>query len=232
MKKLFTLYLASVLAILVLTASCSNANTTNKKITESKTETTALKTTAAKTEVATETVKEKTVKTKSPTEKKEKKVKTVPTTTPPTQGKTKPNTRVVVTQPAKGSFSVSDLVFSYKGKKISLNDKIEDVFEKFGEDYSLGEISDTQFDYEYDGFTVTSYTKNKVERVESISVDGENISTPKGVKIGTYASRLKRYYGDAKKVTETEYIYGSGSKTLVFNYEDNLVTEFSYIYKH
>lgn len=166
-----------------------------------------------------------------PTEKKEKKKKTKPTTMPPTQGKTKPNTRVVVTT-VKGSFSSEDLTFVYDGETINLNEKIDDVFESIGEDNSASTLSNNRQEYEYEDFTIVTYIKNDVERVESITVTGEKVATAKGAKIGMFASRLKRVYGDAKKVTKTAYIYGSGAKTLEFNYEDNIVTGWTYKYKH
>lgn len=231
MKKLFALLIIS--AVLVSAAACKNSAPVETTAARTETTETASKNTAApSTAKPTETAAKDKEKKKSPTEKKEKVKKTKPTTMPPTQGKTKPNTRVAVIRPSKGSFSASDLVFKHKGKSINLGDDIETVFKKFGEDYALGEVSDTEFEYEYDGFTVGTFTKNKKEKVGYITISEENVSTPKGVKIGSYASRLKRYYGDAKKVTETEYIYGSGSKTLSFSYEDNIVTEINYIYNH
>ncbi len=238
MKKHCALFLI-FLIIFSLTA-CSRPGTFETEVTEYKSGNTSLadkttpasKTTASEIKIIEKTVettdKDKSDKKKSPTEKKEKVKKTKPTTMPPTQGKTRPNTHVVVIRPKKGSFSGSDLTFKYKGKTINLNDEIETVLKKFGEDYGLSEVSKTETEYEYDGFTVGTKKQGKKEKVIYIDVLEDYISTPKGVKIGMYASRLKRYYGDATRVTETQYIYGNGNRTLTFYYEDNIVTEFIY----
>ncbi len=243
MKKYCALFLISII-ILCLTA-CSRPVTSETVVTEYKTEgsflandtTAAAKTTASEIKIIEKTVeksdkqgsdKEKSDKKKSPTEKREKVKKTKPTTMPPTQGKTRPNTHVVVVRPTKGSFSSADLTFKHKGKTINLGDDIETVTKKFGEDYGLAEVSKTVTEYEYDSFTVGTKKQGKKEKVIYIDVLEDDVTTPKGVKIGMYASRLKRYYGDATRVTETQYIYGSTSRTLTFYYEDNIVTEFMY----
>ncbi len=229
MKKTAVFFL---IALVVFLTSCTRPApettvTAYKPKTETKTSPT--ETTSDVKVIASQTIA--TPKKTKPTEKKEKKKKTKPTTMPPTQGKTKPNTRVVVTT-VKGSFSSDDLTFVYDGETIKLNEKIEDVFDSIGEDNSASTLSNNRQEYEYEDFTIVTYIKKDVERVESITVTGENVATAKGAKIGMFASRLKRVYGDAKKVTETAYIYGSGAKTLEFNYEDNIVTGWTYKYKH
>ncbi len=229
MKKLYAILLLA--AVVILSTACNDTTAAEAPSTQPQTEaiTEIPSTTVKPTE---ETVREKKKATEAASEKKKKKVKkTEPTTFPPTQGVVKPNRHINIVYPPKGSFSASDLVFKYKGKTINLNDTIESVIKKFGEDYALGEDSDTEFEYEYDGFTVGTYKKGEVEKVVYINVFEDNVATAKGVKIGMYASRLKRYYGDAKKFTDTEYVYGSGSKTLTFNYENNIITEYTYNYK-
>lgn len=233
MKKLITAFLI----IMILTAACSCSNPAEKKV-----ETTAkpIPTTSAATEKATETTQPETKKeketkkpTEKPTEKKEKKPKkTKPTTMPPTQGKTRPNTRVAVTAPPKGSFSSSDFIFTFKKKEIKLNQKIESVFKLIGDDNSIGELSKKRTEYEYDDFILTTYKEDDEERIDLIEIIGDGASTSKGAKIGMFATRLKRLYGDPNKLTETKYVYGSGDKTLTFAYENNIVTDITYKYSH
>lgn len=232
MKKLTTLFM--LLTVIITAASCSNGRSAETEPTV--TDITAAETASVKaTEVKVENKKvKKTAKkaTTKPTEKKEKKTTTAPTTKPPTQGKTKPNTHVAVTQPKKGSFSANDLNFVYKKKTLKLKQKVEEIFKWFGDDYAEGELSNNRMEYEYDDFIITTYKDGKIERVDSIEIVGEGVTTTKGAKIGMYASRLKRYYGDANKMTDTEYVFGSGSLTLTFTYEGNIVTGYIYQYKH
>lgn len=232
MKKLITLVM--LLTVIITAASCSNGQSAEAEPTVTdipETETVSVKSTEV-------TVENKKVKSsakkavKTPTEKKEKKTTTAPTTKPPTQGKTKPNTHVAVTRPKKGSFSANDLNFVYKKKTLKLNQNVEEIFKWFGDDYAEGDLSDNRMEYEYDDFIITTYKDGKTERVDSIEIVGEGVATPKGAKIGMFASWLKRYYGDANKMTDTEYVFGSGSRTLTFTYEGNTVTGYIYKYSH
>lgn len=227
MKKLSLILLLAI--VLATMTACSN--TSDKK---SKAPATTENTTAAAVTTQPSTAKHTVKVTTKPTEKKEKKPKkpTKPTTMPPTQGKTRPNTHVAVTQAPKGSFSSSDLVFTYKKNQIKLNQKIESVFKLIGDDNSIGVLSKKRTEYEYDDFILTTYKEDDVERIDTIEIIGEGVSTSKDAKIGMYASKLKRLYGDPRKLTETEYVYGSGSRTLTFSYENNIVTDITYKYSH
>lgn len=227
MKKLSVILLLAI--VLATMTACSN--TSDKK---SKAPATTENTTAAAVTTQPSTAKHTVKVTTKPTEKKEKKPKkpTKPTTMPPTQGKTRPNTHVAVTQAPKGSFSSSDLVFTYKKNQIKLNQKIESVFKLIGDDNSIGVLSKKRTEYEYDDFILTTYKEDDVERIDTIEIIGEGVSTSKDAKIGMYASKLKRLYGDPRKLTETEYVYGSGSRTLTFSYENNIVTDITYKYSH
>ena len=227
MKKLSLILLLAI--VLATMTACSN--TSDKK---SKASATTENTTAAAVTTQPSTAKHTVKVTTKPTEKKEKKPKkpTKPTTMPPTQGKTRPNTHVAVTQAPKGSFSSSDLVFTYKKNQIKLNQKIESVFKLIGDDNSIGVLSKKRTEYEYDDFILTTYKEDDVERIDTIEIIGEGVSASKDAKIGMYASRLKRLYGDPRKLTETEYVYGSGSRTLTFSYENNIVTDITYKYSH
>lgn len=227
MKKLSVILLLAI--VLATMTACSN--TSDKK---SKASATTANTTTTASTTQPSTAKHTVKVTTKPTEKKEKKPKkpTKPTTMPPTQGKTRPNTHVAVTQAPKGSFSSSDLVFTYKKNQIKLNQKIESVFKLIGDDNSIGVLSKKRTEYEYDDFILTTYKEDDVERIDTIEIIGEGVSTSKDAKIGMYASKLKRLYGDPRKLTETEYVYGSGSRTLTFSYENNIVTDITYKYSH
>lgn len=228
MKKLTGIVI--LLLVIITSASCSNGNSVESEPTVTdipETESITVKPTEATT-----AAKKNKKKTTKPTEKKEKKKATKPTTKPPTQGKTKPNTHVAVTRPKKGSFTAGDLNFVYKKKTLKLKQNVEEIFKWFGDDYAEGELSADRMEYEYDDFIVTTYKDGKTERVDSIEIIGEGVATQKGAEIGMFASRLKRFYGDANKLTDTEYVFGTGSRTLTFTYEGNTVTGYIYKYSH
>lgn len=247
MKRISIFILSLILVVLITSCAAEKPNPTTVSTTkpttaaQTTTATVPATTTAATTTAATKPKKkpEKPEKATKPTEKKEKATKptkkTKPTTMPPTQGRTRPNTHVAVTSPPKGSFSANDLVFKYKKHSVKLNEKVEDIYEVFGDDASEGELSSKRTEYEYDDFIVTTYKEDKddeYERIEKIEIIDDGAETKKGAKIGMYATRLKRLYGDPFKLNEEKYLYGSGAKTLTFTYEGNIVTGIIYKYKH
>ena len=157
--------------------------------------------------------------------KKKKKSKQLPT-----QGDVNPNAGniQVVTEP-DGSFDESDLEFVFEGAFIYLDDDIDDALAILGDDNSATELSKTKIEYEYDDLTVVSYEKNGKEKVESISVTTDKLPTPKGAKVGMYATKLRTVYGVPNQKSETAYTYAKGKKSLVFNIENNIVSSYSYI---
>ncbi len=169
----------------------------------------------------------------SPKTKKKKKKKTqAATTEPPTQGQTKAGTHISVTEPSLGSFSAEDLTFITDGAYIYLDDEIDDVIALLGDDNSVSELSDTEFEYEYADLTVTTYVKKGKEKVDSITVTSDKIPTPKGAKVGMYGTWLKRVYGEATKSSDTLYAYISGKSSLEFSVENNIVKSYTYRLKH
>lgn len=199
-----------------------------------------------------------TAKPKPEKKKKNQKKKKKTSSKLPTQGQTQAGTYISVTYPPVGSLKQNDLRFYYKGKYIDLDDDIEKAFKILGEDNSVTELSKTKTEYEYDNVTLVSYsvepptqqetTKKteptdkteateeteeeeieKPEKIEQINVTTDKLATQKGAKIGMYATKLKGLYGDPSKKTSAAYTYTSGNKSLVFYYENNLVTSYSYM---
>lgn len=150
----------------------------------------------------------------------------------PTQGQTQPNTYVTVTTAPAGSFSKGDLEFVYDGAYIDLDDEIDDALAILGDDNSVTELSKTKTEYEYDNLTLQTYTANDKEKVEQITITSDKIPTKKNAAVGMYATKLRTVYGDPSKKTDTAYTYTSGNKSLVFNYENNIVTSYSYVLNH
>lgn len=202
--------------------------------TESSSESTTKKSQVAygSVDIQEETVQKTDVKKKKVTkpEATEATESTAPTTMPPTQGVTKAGRQIVVTT-VVGSLTSTDLDFVYGSATIKLNERVEEVFTSLGRnDYEAPEKKKNVYDFEE--FIMNSYVEDGIERIDKITVTDENYSTAKGAKIGMYASQLRRIYGDADKVTTTEYIFGSSTKTLTFTYEDNIVTGISYNLDH
>ena len=235
MKKLILL---SLLCLTMAFSSCTEGNTDEIQITEWRPSSTAEpRNTQTKIdfEVKEERVKldnsKKTNTTTKATEETEEPTEATETTMPiPTQGVVNPNGHIPVTT-ALGSFSKTDVDFTYGKNTIKLNDSIENIFTAIGEDNVSQELSAKKMSYAYEDFTLYTYIDEKNnEKLEKIHITKDGISTSKGVKINDYASALVRIYGNATKQENGIKYYEKDSKQLIFKYKDNHITEIIYQY--
>lgn len=226
--------LLSLIIMIALLASCTQQE--QLQVTEWKSATT----TEAQTETATATEREvERIKVKIETEpsdnKKTKETKpTKPTTTKPsepaTQGVVKPGRHIQVTT-VKGSLIPKDFFFVYGSATVKLNDTIESVYEKLGEEDSLKELSKRKKQYIYSDFILTTYKDKKgKERIEEIIVTEDSWATTKGATVGYYGTALRRIYGDPVSNKNGVITYRSGANNLIFTVENNLVTGISLKY--
>lgn len=240
MKKLLSVMVIAALALMCSCAKTETETTAPKTTkptvtTEAETSVTEADSTVTEpvtTQTAAATTKPAVTKKTKPTEPREKATEKPPQTTKPvpTQGKTKPHTRVAVTFP-KGSFGSADLVFKKGSVTIKLNEKIKDVLKRFKSEPEETELSSERSQYEYDDFIITTYIdENDNERVCRIEVTENTIETAKGIRIGEYASRLRKVYGEPMERTKTAYYYGNDEKQLIFVYSGNKIEGIHYKY--
>ncbi len=231
MRKIY-LILALVLVVTVFSSCYDNAKPvvidseyTEETTTESQTQST----TEGKLNAEVETIK---VATDPTTPKKPKKKKKKETEPLPTQGVVQPGRRIVVTT-VSGSVNSNDMDFVYVTSIIKLNESMNSVFEKLGEDNISSELPKNKMEYDYSDFVMTSYVDAKgVERLEKIDILTEDVGTVKGAKIGSYGTELKRLYGEPNLYKGNTVTYTKGSSNLTFAVEDNLVTSITYLYNH
>ena len=166
---------------------------------------------------------------KKPKKKKKNQEETEPL---PTQGVVQPGRHIVVTTVC-GSVNSNDMDFIYIDRVVKLNESMESVFEKLGEDNISTELPKGKMEYDYSNFVLTSYVdENDVERLERIDVLSEDVGTVKGAKIGSYGTEMRRYYGEANVYKSDSITYTKGNNSLIFTVEDNLVTKITYLYNH
>lgn len=137
--------------------------------------------------------------------------------------------------PAQGSFSDSDVNFSYNGTSVALGEDINSVISKIGSTgnvYSApschGDGEDKTF--EYNGFSINTCPSGGKDMVLEITVTSPGIATAKGVKVGDSASQVVAAYGSGYREQGSYLTYTSGSRLLQFFMDNGIVSEIDYYY--
>lgn len=157
------------------------------------------------------------------------------TTAAATQAQTEATT-AAAKEASSGSVSAEDLIFSYNGAQVSLNQSMDEVISALGEAKDVssqlschGEGEDKT--YTYDGFSVNTYPLEGKDHVLEVVVTKEGIPTAKGVQVGDTAAKVKETYGDSYKEVGIYYAYeAEGGKSLQFMIEDDKVKEIDWYY--
>ncbi len=243
------IYIAVVLVAVLFATACGNQKTEETEVTAyvPKTEQTTVTETEPETKEpevveetvsvkkrrsATEPVENKKTKKKSSSSSKTSATSTEPTTVTapnvPTQGRTRPNTRITVTRPAKGSFTQADTDLIYDGMYVYLDDIMDDVFAVLGDDFDAEELSAHVMQYENDSFILTARTSGGEERLKNLTITSGGIKTQKGAEVGMYATKVRTIYGDPIASNDTMLVYESGGKRMIIQHENNVVTSITY----
>lgn len=82
--------------------------------------------------------------------------------------------------------------------------------------------------YFYPGFELTTYPDSGKERVLSIALTDDSVTTPEGVYIGASFDSVTKAYGDGYTQNGGQYTYTKGKGSLVFTLENDAITGILY----
>ena len=141
-------------------------------------------------------------------------------------------------QPAKkeGSFSASDTVFVTQGKSVALVSDMSGVLSSLGNANSVeSQLSchgvGEDKTYNYNGFVINTYPLNNKDYVMEVVVNSSNISTPKGIHIGSSEADVIAAYGSGYNTVGCYYSYETGDgKSIQFFIDNGTVSEIDYYY--
>ena len=133
--------------------------------------------------------------------------------------------------------TADDVKFTVNGATVELNSELETAVAGLGDPIEItsqlschGEGEDKT--YTYDGYIVNSYPDaNGTDRVLEVVVSAENLTTNKGIHVGSSASEVVDAYGKGYKEIGVYYSYDAGNKMeLRFLIENDKVSEIDYYY--
>ena len=124
----------------------------------------------------------------------------------------------------------TDLSFTYGSYTIVLNEDMQNVIANLGEDYSYSTEPDSEIKvYDYGEFSVSAISSedDETDRVAKITLKAENVSTGKGIAIGSPLSDVFKIYGDNYQHPDSgvyRYYSSDGSSCLQFSSDNSSIT--------
>jgi hypothetical protein len=134
-----------------------------------------------------------------------------------------------------GTTETTGFTFEYGGKKIYMNEDINDVFSDIGEPRKTFEAPSCAFDgidkiFSYSGFDLHTYPEGGKDLIHTINLRDDSIKTAEGVALGSGLSEMLKTYGDGYEREHEMYTYSKGKTRLQFLIEDDFVDAIIYLY--
>ncbi len=131
------------------------------------------------------------------------------------------------------SASGSKYVFSYYGTPIAVGSEMAPILSAVGEPLSYFEAESCAFEgldktYTYVDFVVITYPDGETDRVSTVRLTADTVSTAEGVEIGNTLSDVVAAYGENYVQDVNSYTYTDGNTKLMFILENDVVTSITY----
>ncbi len=121
--------------------------------------------------------------------------------------------------------------FSYNNMEFVLSE----IFtrEKFGTELEYSEVASCAFEgldktFKYEHYEISTYPDGENDRIYSIYLLDDAVTTKEGVKITDDVSKMKEAYGNSYQEQGTSYIYKKGDTSLTFYTSNDLVIGIEY----
>lgn len=139
-------------------------------------------------------------------------------------------------QPAAGNGGAgktASYVFTYKGTDIVLKEDAAPVIEKLGEPVSYFEAESCAFkgldkSYTYPEIVIDTYPDGDTDRISSVRLTTDTVSTPEGVCLGDTLDKITSVYGSGYTNDVNSYVYTKGGVKLTFILTGDTVSSISY----
>lgn len=117
--------------------------------------------------------------------------------------------------------------------KIMVGDDFSSIKGELGENYEFQEVPSCAFEgmdkiYTFSDYEIYNYIDGDVEKIYTITLLNDNISTAEGVKIGSTIDDVVSKYGVDYKDAIGAYTYAKGKTLLTFIFDNNSVISIEY----
>ncbi len=127
-------------------------------------------------------------------------------------------------------------VFAYKGIEIPMNALAQPIVDQLGEPKSFTEEASCAYEgmdrtYFYGSFYLQTYAAQDGERVQSLWIVDDTITTPEGVYIGMNRDGVAAAYGEENFADNGACIMADGDISLTILFENDAVSSIQYLTK-
>ena len=129
--------------------------------------------------------------------------------------------------------AASKYVFSYYGTNVAIDADMSALLGSLGDPLSYFEAESCAFEgldktYTYVDFVVITYPDGQTDRVSTIRLTADTVSTAEGIEIGNALSDVIAAYGEDYVQDVNSYTYTDGNTELMFIIENDIVSSITY----
>jgi len=126
-----------------------------------------------------------------------------------------------------------EFVFEANGTTVKMNEETSSILEGLGKEIEYYEAKSCAFDgmdktYTYAGFQLITYPDGDKDRVNSVVLKDDTVSTKEGVCIGDTKAKVEEAYGTDYTEKNGAYTYTKGKSTLEFIFDGDAVSSITY----
>lgn len=137
------------------------------------------------------------------------------------------------TTPAADAQAADRFTFVYKGTNIAMKAEAAPICEALGDAKSYTEETSCAFDgldknYAYTSFIMTTYPDKDKDRVNSVTLMDDTVSTTDGISIGDTKEKVEEVYGADSFNGVNAYIMSEGESQLTIIMENDKVSSIQY----
>ena len=135
--------------------------------------------------------------------------------------------------PGSSVSASSKYVFNYYGTKIAISDEAAPIISAIGEPLSYFEAPSCAFEgidktYTYVDAVIITYPDGSTDRISTIRLTADTVSTAEGISIGSALSDVIAAYGEGYVQDVNSYTYTDGGTKLMFVVENDAVSSITY----
>ena len=124
-----------------------------------------------------------------------------------------------------------------RGVTIAIHSDVAPVLAALGDDYEYRESDSCAFvgkdkQYIYNGFVIFTYPDGTIDRISTVALTSDAVTTDSGLYIGASVSKAKAVYGDALVQNGDTYSLETDRVQILILSKDGEITSLQYIAKY